>query len=233
MSPASSSTTSASDPSSATGPTSTSKSEIAYQWLRDRIMTQTYGPGYRIVLSAVAGEIDMSVVPVREAVRRLEAEGLVEFERNVGARVALVDKGAYVDAMETLGVLEGIATALAAPHLTKAQLARAEETNQRMRVLLADFDPHQFTVLNREFHTILFEACPNTQILDYTHRAWAQMTRVRHSTFSFVPGRSKESVEEHQQLLGLIRSGAGQLEVEMAARDHRWRTLKAYLSRQS
>lgn len=210
-----------------------SKSEIAYEWLRERIMTQTFGPGYRIVLSSVAAEIDMSVVPVREAVRRLEAEGLVEFERNVGARVALVDKGAYVDAMQTLGVMEGIATALAAPHLSAADLDRAEATNQRMRVLLEDFDPHEFTLLNQEFHTILFEACPNTQILEYTHRAWAQMTRVRHSTFSFVPGRSRVSVEEHQQLLELIRSGGEQLEIEMAARQHRWSTLEAYLARQS
>ncbi|WP_245547162.1 GntR family transcriptional regulator [Nocardia brevicatena] len=82
----------------------------------------------------------MSVVPVREAIRRLEAEALVEFERNVGARVAQIDRTEYLHTMQTLGVVEGIATALAVPHLTDADLDRAATVNRRLRELLDDFD---------------------------------------------------------------------------------------------
>ena len=86
---------------------SLSKSQLAYQWIKERITSHQYTPGYRLVLGTIAGELDMSVVPVREAVRQLEAEGLVTFERNVGARVTLVDESEYVLTMQTLGLVEG------------------------------------------------------------------------------------------------------------------------------
>ena len=95
-----------------------SKSQRAYHWIKERIAAQTYTPGYRLVLGAIAGELDMSVVPVREAIRQLEAEGLVEFEHNVGARVAMVDDAQYRHSMEALSILEGTATAMAARALT-------------------------------------------------------------------------------------------------------------------
>ena len=65
--------------------TSGSKSEQAYAAVKARIVDGTYSPGYRLVLAKIAEDLGVSVVPVREAIRRLEAEGLVKFERNVGA----------------------------------------------------------------------------------------------------------------------------------------------------
>ena len=72
-----------------------SKSQRAYHWVKERIAGQEFTPGYRLVLGSIAAELDMSVVPVREAIRQLEAEGLVTFERNVGARVSMVDDTQY------------------------------------------------------------------------------------------------------------------------------------------
>ena len=71
---------------------SISKSERVYRTLRQGILSGRYSAGYRLVLDRIAREIGVSAVPVREAVRRLEAEGLVEFQRNVGAIVTGVDK---------------------------------------------------------------------------------------------------------------------------------------------
>lgn len=206
-----------------------SKSEVAYAWLRERIARHDYGPGYRLVLGSIADELGMSVVPVREAIRRLEAEHLVTFERNVGARVSLVDESEYVFAMQSLGVVEGVATALSAPRLTAEDLDRAAAINERMLHLLGAFDAHTFTQLNRQFHSVLFDACPNPHLLDLVHRGWARLSGLRDSTFAFVPGRARESVEEHAELLDLIRTGADALELELAARAHRWRTMEAFL----
>jgi DNA-binding GntR family transcriptional regulator len=83
-------------------PAGESKSQAAYRWIRERIATGVFGPGYRLVLSSLAGELSMSVVPVREAVRALTAEGLVTFERNVGARVAHVDGSQYRFSMQAI-----------------------------------------------------------------------------------------------------------------------------------
>ncbi|MFT4258150.1 GntR family transcriptional regulator [Microbacterium sp.] len=207
-----------------------SKSESAYRWIRSRIAAHRFGPGYRLVLSAIADELQMSVVPVREAIRRLEAEGLVTFERNVGARVAMVDESEYVHTMQTLGLVEGSATALSAPLLRDEDLERADEINDRMRRLLDHFDAHAFTALNRDFHSALYEPCPNPHLLDLVHRGWSRLSGIRDSTFAFVPGRASHSVEEHGEILRLIRAGADPLEIELAARNHRWRTIDAFLA---
>ncbi|HEY9366797.1 MAG TPA: GntR family transcriptional regulator [Agromyces sp.] len=210
-----------------------SKSQQAYRFIRTRIDDGRYVPGYRLVLGAIARELDVSVVPVREAIRLLEAEGLVTFERNVGAQVALIKETEYLHTMETLALVEGAATALSAPFISPDHLARAREINERMRRTLDDFEPSRFTELNLEFHAVLFEECPNPHILDLVHRGWNRMKVLRDSSFSFVPGRAHESVEEHERLLSLIEAGADALQIELAARHHRTATLDAVLAAQS
>jgi DNA-binding GntR family transcriptional regulator len=209
---------------------SVSKSERAYAHIHDRILHHEYTPGYRLVLGTIAEELDMSVVPVREAIRRLEAEGYVTFERNVGARVAVADESEYVFTMQTLGLVEGSAISMAAPLLAPDDLARARSVNERMRQLLEHFDPHEFTRLNQQFHTILFERCPNPHILDLVERGWRRLPGVRDSTFTFIPERAGHSVDEHDALLGLIEAGSDPLQIELAARNHRLRTLDQFLA---
>jgi DNA-binding GntR family transcriptional regulator len=213
--------------------TAESKSQLAYRFIRERIDDGRYVPGYRLVLGQIARELDVSVVPVREAIRRLEAEGLVTFERNVGAQVALIKETEYLHTMQTLSLVEGAATALSAPYLTPEHLRRAREVNERMRRTLDDFDPHRFTELNLEFHAVLFEECPNPHVLDLVHRGWNRMRMLRDSSFSFVPGRARESVDEHDRILDLIEQGADPLEIELAARRHRTATLDAMLAYQA
>src|SRR4051794_13632997 len=112
-----------------------SKSQRAYAWIKERIDDGRFVSGYRLVLGPIANELGTSVVPVREAIRLLEAEGLVTFEHNVGAQVALVHEEEYVITMQTLSIVEGAATALAAPHLTSDDIARARATNDQMTAL--------------------------------------------------------------------------------------------------
>lgn len=207
-----------------------SKSQQAYQWIKERIVSHEYAPGYRLVLPAIAGDTGMSVVPVREAIRQLEAEGLVTFERNVGAHVSMVDDFQYRHSMQTLGIVEGAATALAARYLTVADLRQARAVNEQMVAILDPFDPHAFTQLNHEFHAILFSRCANTRLLEVVNAEWGRLNHLRDSTFTFVPGRARHSVREHEQIVVLIERGAPLDEIEQLARRHREATLKAYLT---
>lgn len=208
-----------------------SKSEMVYHQVRDRILSGQYVAGYRLVLDKIARELEVSPVPVREAVRRLEAEGLVTFTRNVGAEVAGVNARDYADAMQTLAYLEGAATSLAAPHLTEAQVAEATEINQEMHQLATSgFDPVRFTALNEHFHRVLCGACPNNHLLELVHREWQRMSMIRRSSFARLPSRPTTSVAEHDRLLSLIREGASPDEVERAARAHKIRTMKEFLA---
>jgi DNA-binding GntR family transcriptional regulator len=208
---------------------SESKSKQAYRWIRERIANQVFTPGYRLVLRSIAHDLDMSVVPVREAIRQLEAGGLVTFERNIGAHVSMVDDSQYRCSMQALSILEGTATALAARRLTPADVRDARAVNDRMVQTLDHFDPRAFTALNQRFHSILFAQCGNPRMLELVDAEWARLGHLRDSTFSFVPGRAAESVREHENILLLIEQRAALSEIERAARRHRSATLDAYL----
>lgn len=233
MSSTATTTTTPADADAAGAPNPPSKSQRAYQWIKARIAGGSYSPGYRLVLGQIAKELGVSVVPVREAIRLLEAEGLVTFERNVGAQVAMIEQTEYLYTMQTLGLVEGAATALSAPTIGPDEIARAREINAQLVLSLESFQPHRFTELNLAFHAVLFERCPNPHILDLVHRGWNRLNVLRDSTFSFVPGRARESVQEHERLLELIERGADPLEIELAARAHRTATLDAFLASQA
>lgn len=208
---------------------SPSKSETAYAVVSERINNGAYSPGYRLVLGTIAEELGCSVVPVREAIRRLEAEGLVNFTRNVGATVAQVDSTLYLHTMQTLAIIEPAATALAAPFIDEQMLHRAHHVNKQMRQCLVDFNPVAFTQLNTEFHELLYCNCPNPHILDLVHRGWRRLAAMRSTSFSHIPHRAAQSVQEHQNLLDLLDAKADAAQIEKAARVHRTNTLNAYL----
>ncbi|WP_456844183.1 GntR family transcriptional regulator [Cellulomonas sp. P5_C6] len=209
--------------------TGLSKSQTAYLWIKERIAQQDFTPGYRLVLGTIANELHMSVVPVREAVRQLEAEGLVTFERNVGARVSMVDDTQYRFAMQAIGIVESAATALAARNLTADDLRRARAVNEVMTRSLERFDPRAFSALNQEFHHILYSQCANPRLLEIVDSEWVRLAHMRDSIFAFVPGRARESVREHEEILVLIERGAPLSEIEHAVRRHRMGTLAAFL----
>lgn len=208
-----------------------SKSQLAYDVIHERIIIGDYAPGDRLVLGRIGEEIGASVVPVREAIRRLEAEGMVTFQRNIGARVAQLDEHEYHETMQTLSIVEGAAVALAAPYVSPAQLAQARRTNERLADLIADFDPVEFTALNESFHRTLSDPCPNSHLRELVDRGWSRLGRLRRSTFGYVPERAAESVAEHTEILRLIGDGASALDLELAVREHRLATPRAYSHR--
>ncbi len=208
-------------------PIRSSKEQLAYETIRERIVDGSYGPGVRLVFDQLARDLAVSVVPIREAIRRLEAEGWVTYQRNVGAQVATLDLDQYRNAMESLALLEGYATAVAVPFLHEATIAAARAINLRLRESLTAFDPLGFTRLNHEFHVLLCAPCPNPHLQALLEREWHRLNLVRRSTFSLVPGRARQSVEEHDALLQLISSGAPAAVIEDAARQHKLNTLRA------
>src|SRR5699024_12786706 len=106
-------------------PTVLTNADQAHQHVLRGIMSGHYKPGDRLVLSTIAHELGMSVVPVREAIRRLQTDDLVQFERNVGATVTGIDPVEYRYTMETLALTEGCSTAQSAPLLAPPALDQA------------------------------------------------------------------------------------------------------------
>ncbi|GAA4601953.1 GntR family transcriptional regulator [Actinoallomurus liliacearum] len=204
------------------------KQERAYQIIGERILNGTYGPGYRLVIDALAEELGVSPLPVREAIRRLEAEGLVIYQPNAGARVAPADPDQYENALTVLAVLEGYATALAAPHIRPADLKRLGEIDDRMVACMDTLDSLNFGRLNHEFHQVIYNRCPNAALVEALRDTTRKLDVIRRTVFTQIPYRGWKSIEEHRALVRLIESGAPAAEIEAAARQHKLKTVEAF-----
>ena len=204
-----------------------SKAEICYRLLKTRITEGEYGNGYRLVIDQLARDTGISAIPWREAIRRLEAEGWLEVVPNVGARVATFNTDAYAQAIQVLARLEGYATALAMPNLTKVELDSARRLNRHLAQALEDFDPIRFTALNKEFHLHLYNHCGDAHLYSLIESEWSRLDLIRRSPFTSVPGRARASVVEHDGLLTLLEQKGSADAVEAAARQHKLNTLQA------
>lgn len=211
--------------SSAVAPT---KQERAYRTIRERILSGVYGPGHRVVIGSLAAELGVSALPVREAIRRLEAEGLVVFRPNAGAHVAPADPALFDEEMTVLAVLEGYATALAAPRLGDTAIARLSAITDSMEAAIARGDPLAFGRLNQEFHAVLYEHCPNAALVELLRDAGRRLDAIRRTVFVQIPYREAESVAEHRRLIALLASGAPPTEIEAAAREHKLGTVESF-----
>jgi DNA-binding GntR family transcriptional regulator len=205
----------------------TTRAEVCYDLLKSRILDGTYGPGHRLVIDQLRRETDISTIPWRESMRRLEAEGWVEIVPNVGARVATFDAGEWARTMRLLARLEGLATALAATRLTADELADARRMNRDMASALADFDPMRFTQLNKRFHTAICHRAGDAHLVAMLDTEWARLDLTRRSAFTHAPGRAVQSVAEHDELLDLLEQGVDPDEIELVARRHKLHTLEA------
>ncbi len=205
-----------------------SKHEQAYSIIRERIFNGTYVPGYRLVIDGLARELGISPVPIREAIRRLEAEGWVEYRPNAGAQVASVDGSKYEEEMTVLALLEGYATVLASKHLDEESVKHLREINARMHHALQAADIPAFARLNKDFHFYIYDRCQNSYLVELLHETWDRLEVRGHTDFSYIPQRIWPSIDEHSQLLDMIEQHASEDDIEQMVREHKLSTYEAY-----
>ena len=203
------------------------KQERTYSILRDRIHSGAYPPMARVNIDAISRELGVSPIPVREALRRLEAEGWVRFQPNVGAIVAPVDATTWEQEMVAVAILEGAATADAAARLSPEDLRELRVIASEMEQVGQAGDPTRFSELNRRWHAIIVARCANAYLVELLDQTYQRLDRLRSTMFAFLPERSASAVREHAHLLGLLES-ANAAEVERYARWHKLQTVEAY-----
>ena len=204
------------------------KQQRLYEAIRERILSGAYGPGFRIVIDSVAEEFGVSQLPVREAVRRLEAEGLLVYRPNAGARVAPAEPGLFEEEMTVLALLEGHATALAAPHLDQGDLGRLREATDAMARAMERMDPLEFGRHNRVFHHVLYDRCPNRALVEMLREVERRLDAIRRTVFIHIPYRGSGSIAEHRELIDRIERGASAKSIETAARAHKLNTVESF-----
>lgn len=183
--------------------------------LADRIVSGEIAPGSRLAQDHIAAEFKASHVPVREALRRLEAQGLAVSEPRRGTRVPPLDPGAVRETTLMRAALEALALEHALPHLTTADLAEARAALAQGE---ASTDIRLWETANRRFHRVLILPCGMKRLIaaiDDLHQASAR--------FMFACWRNldwqKQSAPEHRRLLDAIAAGDGATAIAQL-RDH-------------
>jgi DNA-binding GntR family transcriptional regulator len=203
------------------------KQERTYAILRDRIHSGEFQPMARLNIDALSRELGVSPIPVREALRRLEAEGWVRFQPNVGAIVAPVDATTWEQEMVAVAILEGAATADAAARLRPSDMALLRQIAAEMEQVEAAGDPMEFSLLNRRLHATIIGRCANAYLVELLEQTYTRLDRVRSTMFAYLPERSSHALAEHACLLDLLQSG-DTAEIERYARWHKMQTVAAY-----
>lgn len=181
-------------------------SEQVYQYLRQQILDDVYPPLAALPEATLAAELDVSRVPVREALRRLAAEGLVTLRPRQGAIVSSFSPRQFLDAYRVREALEELAITLAVPHLTDADVAELERLQAEMRRHAAAGDTDAFFAANREFHALFVVRSRNEYLQSIYFPLIDQMRRHIFSSLGLRGGLGR-SVEEHQAILDAVRAG--------------------------
>lgn len=127
-----------------------SAQDICYAFLQDQIASGRLPAGARIVTDAIAQQLGLSRMPVREALRQLDAEGLVTIRPNRGAVVTSLSPEALAEVLEMRGVLEGLAARHAARRATPADIEDLDALTAAMR--RSGTDPVRWTQRHEDFH---------------------------------------------------------------------------------
>ena len=183
--------------------------ERTYQALRQALLEGRYLPGARIYEAAVAKALGVSRNPVREAVRRLQQDGLLEVRPHNGIYVASIPPDEIEDVYRIRGALEAIAAALAAERMTPEEIAGLGRDSRRAGA----GRPERLTPAPRtrsrqcqadHFHQAIHAGARSPRLLTLLEQIYAQVTHFRNLTLR-VPGRAAVSARGHQAIYEAIR----------------------------
>ncbi|MPY86865.1 MAG: FCD domain-containing protein [Luteitalea sp.] len=205
------------------------KQEFVYQTLRDAIMTCELRPSERLVIDELARRLQVSTIPIREALHMLQSEGLVVNIPHVGTTVAPVSRESIQDVFTVLEGLETVATKLVAERATAADLETLAALVGRMdeAALAGQYD--QWAELNTRFH-LTISAIPGLALLqEMSERVLARWGRVRRFYFRGVlVRRVAQAQQEHRAILAALRA-RNIAAVQDLVRQHNQAALAAYL----
>lgn len=177
--------------------------EIVFENLREAILEGKLDPGQRLMEIQLAEQLGVSRTPVREAIRKLELEGLVIMVPRKGAYVADVSLKDIMEVLEIRTVIEGLAASLAAERMTDDELDKLEMICYQFKQCYQKDDIDGMIQKDIEFHDVIFTATRNSKLNTIAQSIIEQIYRFRVRYISEYD-KAKELVEEHQAILEAI-----------------------------
>jgi DNA-binding GntR family transcriptional regulator len=213
-----------------TGTRHRTKQEFVYHTLRDAIMRCDLRPGERLVIDDLARRLEVSIIPVREALQVLQSETLVINVPHVGATVAPLSRESIIDVFTVLEGLETVATRLAAERAREEDLDTLAALVARMDAAVAAGQYGDWADLNTQFH-LAISALPGLDMLkEMTARMLDRWDRVRRFYFKGVlVHRVAQAQEEHHAILAAMRARDA-ARLQDLVRAHNQGALASYIS---
>lgn len=198
---------------------------VALAELRDAIVRGDLPPGTPIRQSAAAEELGLSVVPVREALKTLAGEGIVDYQAQRGYTVAELGPASVDGIFRVRELLESEAEASGAARLRLADLAAMRAALDAQRAATAAGDAHAAIAANRAFHFALLDRCDNEWLLRFVRQLWDALEphralAYRRAVASGDYGRAEQILDEHEHVLAALESGDRERALRLLA-DHR------------
>jgi DNA-binding GntR family transcriptional regulator len=187
----------------------------AYQTLVQRIVTLELAPGSVLTESRLMREMRIGRTPIREAIQRLIAEGLVTHLHHRGMLVADILAADVQQINEFRAQIEGYAARLAATRMTPAQIQELQRIHSALDKAMADMDTDTFVAQDRLFHALLARGAGNRYLEDVCTRLYNLHLRLWFFLYT-KQGGLKETVHEHQELIeALVRRNPEESELAM------------------
>jgi DNA-binding GntR family transcriptional regulator len=174
--------------------------------LRERILSGAYAPGSRLILNRLATEHEVSFIPIREALQRLESERLVQIEPNRGARVAEISISDMRDIYETRVAVERHAVSRAMSQLTGDKLEIAGGALDRMESGFAQGDERAAYQAHQAFHFALYEPAGSAWTMHIIRQLWASAERYVRLAAAVRPA-PEAFVAEHRKIFDAVSEG--------------------------
>lgn len=180
-----------------------SSADVIYNALRDAIIRGEIAEGEALRQDTIAGMFKVSRIPVREAMQRLEAQGLILSKRHKGAVVASLSIDQITEIFQFRALIEPIVIEMAVPLMTKEALAEAQ---RHCDAFAAETDPLRWGDLNRAFHRALYKDSDKAYFLSVVDKTNDLVERYVRLVLYFVQGM-RHAAHEHQAILDACKAG--------------------------
>lgn len=180
--------------------------EIVYEELKMQILTGKIVPGTRLMEVELAADMGVSRTPIREAIRKLEKEGLVTIEPRRGAYASQISVKDMVDILEVRQDMEGLAAYFASSRMTEEQMADLKRTSDSYNRAVAEGDMDSMIAYDTRFHRIIVESCNNNILVHMIEQLQELVLRFRYIYYDDFR-RAENMPEEHRKILEAIRDG--------------------------
>jgi DNA-binding GntR family transcriptional regulator len=197
--------------------------------IRENILTGRYPAGSKLDQKALTTEFGVSLIPVREALRRLEAEGFIQILPHRGAFVSELSISDLEEIYLIREKLEGLATELAVPNLSKETLTQLAEHIDAMEAATEEQDFAKLLTLNRTFHFLIYDASERPLLLQMISGLWDRSARYRYMV-TYLPERQLEALGEHKEIYDACSRGETERAVRVV-RNNVWKTVEGIVAK--